>query len=124
MAENTTRDQLAAQLRERIPASWVIVPFSRNLDALAKTTVMLHATEIRPSSAAQGVLEVDYTISVISPLADVTEAQAQLDDDVLALLLSLQSDAPGLVFKDAQPALVQNFLSWDISTTIHARKDA
>lgn len=122
MAEDTTRDKLSAQLRERIPAGWVIVPFSRNLDSLSKTTVMLHATEIR-TGPAQGLLEVDYTVSVISPLTDVTAAQNQLDDDVLDVILDLQESAPGLVFKNASPSLVQDYLAWDINTTIHARKD-
>jgi hypothetical protein len=121
---DTTRDKLAAQLKTRMPKSWVIVPFSRNLDRLSKTTVMINATEIRPAAAAQGLLEVDYTVSVISPKSDVTNAQDDLDDQVLELILTLRDSAPGLIFRSATPTLVQDFLSWDINTTIHARKDA
>jgi hypothetical protein len=121
---DTTRDKLAAQLEERMPAEWVIVPFARNLDRPSKTTVMLHATEVRPSTAAQGVVEVDFVVTVISPKTDVTNAQDDLDDQVLDLILTLRDSAPGLVFRSASPTLVQDVLAWDINTTIHARKDA
>jgi hypothetical protein len=121
---DTARDNLAAQLKTRLPKGWVIVPFSRNLDTVSKTTVMLHATEIRPSVAAQGLLEVDFIVTVVSPLTDVTSAADELDDQVLDLILDLQTDAPGLVFHNATPTLVQDYLAWDLNTTIHARKDA
>ena len=123
MAE-TTRDELAEQLLERLPADWVIVPFSRNLDTVSKTTVMLHATEIRPGTT-QGLLEVDYVITVISPKSDATNAQDDLDDQVLNVILPLRDSAPGLVFRNAVPSTTtgDNF-AWDINTTIHARKDA
>lgn len=124
MADDTVRDKLAAQLKTRLPKGWVIVPFARNLDTVSKTTVMLHATEIRPSDAAQGLLEVDFIVTVVSPLTDVTRAADDLDDQVLDLILDLQTDAPGLVFRNATPTLVQDYLAWDINTTIHARKDA
>lgn len=124
MADQSTRDKLAKQLTERMPADWVVVPFTRNIDRPSKTTVMLHATEIRPASAAQGLLEVDYIVTVISPKSDVTHAQADLDDQVLDLILTLRDSAPGLIFRSATPTLVQDLLSWDINTTIHARKDA
>lgn len=120
MASDTARDKLAEQLKEHLPHEWVIVPYSKTLERIDKTVVMLHATEIRQSAAAQGVVEVDYTISVTSPLTDSDRATAALDDDVLTLILTLQAKAPGLLFRNATPTTVSDYFAWDINTTTHA----
>lgn len=121
-ADQSTREKLAATLAPLLPKAWKIVPYSRNLDTVELTTVMLHATEIRPATSASGALETDFVISIISPKADPTAAQQDLDDDVIALVLELFS--MGVIIRQATPTVVQNNLSWDVTITVIARKDA
>ncbi|ROS57202.1 hypothetical protein [Frigoribacterium sp. PhB118] len=120
--DQSTRQKLANALKPLLPKAWKIVPYSRNLDTIELTTVMLHATEIRPATSAVGALETDFVISVISPKADPTSAQQDLDDDVLALVLDLYG--MGVIIRQATPTVVQDNLSWDITITVIARKDA
>lgn len=120
----TARDRLAEHLKPLLPASWVIKPYSKELERIDKTVVMLHATEIRPAVAAPGSgLEVDYSISVTTPLMDSDAATAALDDDVTDLSLALWS-TPWLMYRNANPSLVSNRYAWDINITVITRKDA
>ena len=121
-ADQSTRQKLTATLTPLLPKAWKIVPYSRNLDTVERTTVMLHATEIRPAPSAAGALETDFVISIVSAKADPTAAQEDLDDDVIALVLDLSS--MGVIVRQATPTVVQNNLSWDITITVIARKDA
>ena len=121
-ASQTPREQLAGHLAPLLPKTWKLVPYSRNLDRLESTTVMLHATEIR-RGIALGALEVDFTISVSSPKSDPTSAQTDLDDDVLALVHKVASTS-WLLFRNATPTVVQDFLSWDLTVTVITREDA
>jgi hypothetical protein len=118
----TTREQLAAELKPLLPRTWKIIPYARNLDDANQTRVMLHATDIHPAPA-MGALETDYTITVISPKADPTGAQTDLDDDVLNVLHALDG-ITWLMFRNASPTVVQDYLSWDINITVITRKDA
>jgi hypothetical protein len=117
----TTREQLAAQLRPLLPKAWKLIPYSRNLDVLSQTAVMFHATAIRPT-AIQGVIEVDYTVSVISPKVDTDRAQTDLDDDVLEVIHALDT-LDWLLFREATPTVVQDNLSWDITITVNTNKE-
>lgn len=117
----TTRQQLVSHVKPLLPRGWKIVPYSRNLDRLAQTTVMFHATEIRPGTS-QGTHEVDFVVSISSPKTDSTNAQIDLDDDVLALVHALDT-LPWLMFRQATPTTVQDALSWDVTVTVITRKD-
>lgn len=124
MADLSTREQLAEALKPLLPPDWRILPYSRNVDRLSQTTVMLHAAEIRPApSAPGGAVETDFTITVMDPQTDAERAQGSLDDDVIELTLALGS-IHWLVFRNAEPTKVQEYLSWDINTTTITRKDA
>jgi hypothetical protein len=120
---STARDKLAGLLKPLLPRGWAIVPYARNLDALSRTTVMLHATAIRPAPAApQGAVEVDYVVSVITHLTEPTKASEALDENVLDLMHALDS-ADWLLIKEATPTEFQKQLAWDITITVITRKD-
>lgn len=124
MASDTARDKLADLLKPLLPATWVIVPFARNLTRTDKTVVMLHATEIRPAPAApMGAVEVDYVVSVTSFQTDSTEAQKELDDSVTDLTLALSGQS-WVSFRTATPTTVSDYFAWDVNITVISRKEA
>lgn len=123
-ADLTVREQLVEHLMPLLPATWVVVPYSRNLDSPSRPTLMVHATTIRRAPAApQGALETEYTLTVIEPQADPTRAQGALDDELLQLITALEA-IPYLMWDSAEPVLFQEFYAWDIKTTVITRKDS
>ncbi|MET4053588.1 hypothetical protein ABID81_002966 [Frigoribacterium sp. PvP054] len=122
MSDKTTRQQLADALKPALPAAWVLVPYSRNLDVLSKVTVMLHASRIeRAPAAPMGALVSQFTITVIDPQDDPTRAWGALDDEVMELIFAL--DELGVQWTAAEPVLVQNNLGWEITIDIVSRKE-
>lgn len=118
------RKALEAQLKPLLPRTWRIVPYQRNLDTIAHTTVMFKQTAIdKLPQAPQGVLIVDLTLTIISHFTDTVKAEDDLDDAVLELCLAMDAN-PHVIYGRADKVMFDDtHLAYDITIQTTARKD-
>lgn len=87
MPGQTVRGWVEAQLKPLLPPAWRLVPYSRNLDDIAQTTVMLRLQRVIPlPEAPEGAYRSEWTMTVVYPGQDVTRAQKMLDQQLFELL--------------------------------------
>jgi hypothetical protein len=116
--EPTAREQLVEALRPLLPPTWVVVPFSRNLDVISHPTVMVHASRIERSPAAPLSKHiVTFTVTVLDPQKDPTRGQGALDDEVNELIFALDQ-ITFANFLSAEPSFVQDYLGWDVALEV------
>jgi hypothetical protein len=119
----TVRSELTDVLTPILPATWKIIPYERNMDALSAVTVMLKQSTIQDApDAPQGKYQVGYTITIASPSQSAENAETDLDDVVFVLLAGLKS-IDWLKVGTATKVLVDNqYYGYDIACTLQTKK--
>lgn len=115
MSDNTVRDFLTAELVPLLPRSWKWSPNERNLDRLARTTVIWRQRRLlRLEQAPIGSLRVEGILTIVAATQDIAKAEDRLDDELLELCTALD----GLVqlgWTDATKVVVDDtFFGYDI----------
>lgn len=94
------RSKVAAELDERLPDTWVVVPFPVQLDGINKPTLQFFASDIaRFPNAPVGRYLVTYAANIYSP--GTTQIDDALDD-MLNIFLEALWDIDFLTFESAQ----------------------
>jgi len=78
-------------LKPRLPRGWKFFPYRVPVEAINSTTVWVRLQTIAklPEAPQSGVHLVTYIVTIAVPEADMSEADARLDDDVIALVQAL-----------------------------------
>lgn len=121
----TVRNDLVQLLTPLLPNTWKIVPTNQNLDVLSQTVVQLKQQSMRPLPAAPTArLEVTYVATVISRHTDIVRAERDLDESVLKFIIALDQ-LQDVLWSDATKVMANDDknLAYDITLTIHAKKD-
>lgn len=92
----TARAYLVAELEQRLPKGWRVIPTQRSIDALdgRMPVVVVKQTEIEkapelPHPEADVTL-ISYVVTILSPHQDFDRAERQLDNGVLRLIANLR----------------------------------
>lgn len=120
MPGQTVRGWVEAQLKPLLPPTWRLVPYSRNVDELTRTTVMLRLQRVvKLPEAPSGAYQAEWTLSIIFPGQDVTRAQKMLDQQLFELLdaiLDLRATGLNIDWSDAQSAVFdERYEAFDIT---------
>ena len=122
----TSRQQLVNALKPLLPKAWVLVPYSRGLDALSKPTVMVHMSRIEKYPAAPLTKHLcTFTVSVFDPQQDPTRSQGALDDEVNDLIFAIDQLPPFINWSSAEPVQANNgALGWDVNLELITTKES
>jgi hypothetical protein len=117
------RQALIDAIKPHLPRGWRFEPYRTSVDAIDRTTVLTSLTAIaRHPAAPQAKLQVDYTVSVFSPIQG-NQADKNLDGDILALIAIIDAN-PILSWSSAKQVDSgdSQYLGYDIAVTIIANK--
>lgn len=122
-ASQAPRHAFAKALKPLLPRKWQIIPYSRNVDTLSTTMVMLKQQKIEPHPAAPLAMHtIGFTVTVVTALTDTAASEDELDDSVVALCHAL--DEIGVAWEDATKVLFDDtHLAYDISVQITSSKE-
>ncbi|MCS5513997.1 hypothetical protein NY537_14735 [Curtobacterium flaccumfaciens pv. betae] len=107
-------------LKPLLPRGWKFFPYRVTPDAINSTTVWVRLQTIAklPEAPKSGVHVVTYVVTIAVPEADPSEADARLDDDVIALVQALDL-LPNIRRATAeQVAVTDTSLGYDITVEI------
>lgn len=124
--ERPARQQLRDALAPLLPRTWVWVTDERARPDDERTRVHLLQRTIDPSSwGGKPSHRLGFEVTVTVPQPDLSAAEDQLDDDVLALLYALAS-LKGLQWTTATKATYDGRLGYQFGLTIPSsrRNDA
>jgi flavin-binding protein dodecin len=81
----SVRGDVATYVRERVPGTWTVYPYGRNLDGVTDVTVMVEQTKVTPGAAA-GLRTVSLTVTVAVGGTDPAKVEDALEDALYELL--------------------------------------
>lgn len=112
------------QLKPLLPRRWDLAPYMRKPDELTAPTVMVTLQRIeRLPEAPLGSQLVTYLVTIVDPAQDWSQADANLDDEIVDLIGGLDSTrttagTPVLRWTGADRAVWNDsYLAFDISVT-------
>jgi hypothetical protein len=124
LADSTTvRAELAALLAPLLPKDWLIVPNERAIETANRTVLRLSQQSIqRHPQAPLGAVLVTFKAAVIDPGTDIERAEDNLDDAVTSLLFAIDALGGSVAWTDANKALFESNLGYEISLTVTVSK--
>lgn len=123
----TARDVIVETLLglDGLPEDLDVMPYSRALDGLERTTVMVRVDEVHPGRTA-GTRANTIALLVIATKSDPAAAEDELDaalEDVLHVL-DTSPEGTGIEWSGAKRATFDGgFPCYEISTTVHTQKE-
>lgn len=118
------RTYLTEALAPLLPADWNLIGFQRTPKTIDRITVVLKFTAFEPMPQAPiGSLVNEVVLTVISPLTDAEKAEAELDDAVRALCMSVDGLERGGWTEAKKVAATDTYLGWDITLSIRTDKE-
>jgi len=109
-------------LKPLLPATWQIVPFAKNLDAITRPVVMLQLEEVqRHPDAPNGARLITYSLLIIEPKNDPGPADDSLDANVINLIDAIDK-TPGLRWTSAKRVVAFESPAFDITLMFDATK--
>lgn len=112
---SSVRAQLAAEIRPKLPASWVWHDYDKTPSTIQKPTAMLIHQRIAPGSV-HGALVWTFSLVVLDPSTREDRADDNLDDhfeEVFPALLAIGA----LDFQQAEKGTRDGYPCWDFQFT-------
>ncbi len=118
------RAALIGILEPLLPSDWRIVRSQQSLDRLQKPVVILKQNRIEKNPAApQGMHEIFFVVTVVSPLENPTKAEDQLDGSTNALIHAIDESA-SLSWTSAEKVLFnEKYLAYDLNVQLVSKKE-
>lgn len=101
----TAREEVTRLLVDYLPPAILVIPYARELDAVAKPTVMPRLDKVRPSTDANGWLTYEYGLVLLAAQTVAGPADDELEDLLLDVLFALeQASEAGITWTEARRA--------------------
>lgn len=98
----TAREEVTALLVDYLPPEVLVIPYARELDAVAKSTCMVRLDKVRPSTDANGWLTWEYALVLLAAQTTAGPADDELEDLLLDVLFALeQASQAGITWTEA-----------------------
>ncbi|MEN0101842.1 MAG: hypothetical protein AAGC90_02855 [Curtobacterium sp.] len=114
------RQIISEALKPLLPRAWKFFPYRVPTEAINGTTVWLKLSSIEklPEAPQSRAHVVTYTVTVAVPEADLSEADARLDDDVIVLVHALDALPNIRRTRAEQVSVADAYLGFDITVEI------
>jgi hypothetical protein len=108
---------LTQELTPKLPTSWIVIPYARNVEQIHKTTCMYVRREVGPGSRI-GSLSWDVSVYILCPITDDRGSELKLDEYLEDLLPEIR-DIPNIEFIVARKQVFDDtYPMWDIQLRI------
>lgn len=116
MESNSVRTWLVDKLQPKLPKTWRYITDERSLDDIDVPHVLLsHKSIQREPTNPQGHRRHTYTLTLLAPGVDFSQAETALGDDIEKLLLTLDTLDRGIAWDRAEKVLhASKYLAWEI----------
>ena len=101
------RKNTLALIKPLVPKTWKLQPFAGFPDVIDRVTLALKLDSIKPSTKANGLWEVGYTLTVAEPKTAPGPSDDSLDESVMTLCQALDL-VPELAFTGATRVAVSD----------------
>jgi len=121
----SARGALTDALETLLPPDVAVIPYAKQIDPPAKSTVMLRLDKVRPSTATNGHLDYDFALVLIAATTTTGTADDELEDLLSDVLFALEKDhglavtwteATRATYADTNPA-------FEVPTTVTTAKE-
>lgn len=114
------RGWVMENLKPLLPRGWVLSPYARIPDSVEKTTVIVWLQNItRLPEAPQSSHVTEYLVTVVSPAADPSQADEDLDDNIADLLHAIDQTPNTITWERAERASYNGTsLAFDITVRV------
>lgn len=119
----TPRALIVDTLAPLLPAGVVVVPYARQVDAPAKSTVMVRVDEVR-RAATQGSREYVFALVLIAGQTAAGPGDDELDGLLEDVLYALETGAGGLLWTQAVRATYESANpAYEVRLTVTMRRE-
>lgn len=105
---STPRAQIAAALAASLPDDIKVMPYARNIDPPAQTTVMVRLDRVEPHPAAKGPRRYTFALVILAALTDPSGPADDELDNALEDVLHVIDKAPAYRYEKAERATYAN----------------
>lgn len=120
------RDEMVGLLQALLPSDIDVMPYAKNVDAIARSTVMVRIDEVTPSNMPQALRQYVFALLLLTPLTTAGPADDELDallEDVLLALESSVNDNRAIWSKATRATYEDKFPAYQVDVVVHTKKE-